>query len=455
MDNVLNFIDSNKARFTEELIDLLKIPSISSDPEHNQDTVKCADWVVNHIKELGFDNARAIKTEGHPIVYGDWLHAGPDAPTVLIYGHYDVQPVDPRELWNSDPFQPQIKNGKIIARGTADDKGQFFIHLKAVEALMKTEGKLPLNVKFIIEGEEEAATSHLDEFIKDNAKLLAADVVLISDTEWFAEGLPTICYALRGLAYMEVELTGPNRDLHSGTFGGGIDNPINTLCWMVSQMQDKYGRITVPGFYDDVLELTTEERDAFKRLPYNEEEYCKDLDIKAVNGEIGYTTLERVWARPSFDLNGIWGGYTGSGSKTVIPSNAHAKFSTRLVPNQDPDDIFKKVAEHLKRLTPPTMKLKIEMLGGGNPAMTPMDSHGVRCAQSALRQAFGTEPVFMREGGSIPIVVLFQEVLNAPAVLLGFGLPSDNIHSPNENFSLDNFFGGIKAVSIFLREFKK
>lgn len=455
MEKIWNYIDSNKQKFTDELVELLKIPSISSDPEYNEHTAKCADWVVNKIKELGFDNVQALKTPGHPIVYGDWLHAGADAPTVLIYGHYDVQPVDPVELWDSSPFEPQIKNGKIIARGTADDKGQFYIHLKAVESILKIDGKLPLNVKFIIEGEEEAAVSHLDDFIKENAKLLAADVVLISDTEWFAEGLPTICYALRGLAYMELELTGPNRDLHSGTFGGAIDNPINTLCWMISQMRDKYGRVTVPGFYDDVVELTQEERDAFKRLPYNEEEYCKDLDIKAVNGEIGYTTLERVWARPSFDLNGIWGGYTGAGSKTVIPSKAHAKFSTRLVPNQDPDDIFKKIEAHMQRLTPPTMKLKLEMLGGGNAAMTPIDSTGVKTAQSALRKAFGVEPVFMREGGSIPIVVLFQEVLDAPAVLLGFGLPSDNIHSPNENFSLENYYGGIKAIATFLKEYKK
>lgn len=455
MNEILNFIESEKPRFLNELFDFLRIPSISSLPENKEDMLKCAAFISEKLKIAGIDDVRIIQTPGHPIVFGQWLGAETNAPTILIYGHYDVQPVDPLELWSSPPFEPQLNNGKIWARGSADDKGQVYCHIKAVESHFKVYGKLPVNVKFIIEGEEEAGSSNLDDFINNNAELLAADTVLISDTEWFAEGLPTLCYGLRGLSYLQVDITGPNRDLHSGSFGGAIDNPINVLCWMITQLKDSYGRIAIPGFYDDVIELTPEERMGFKELPYNEEEYCKDLDIKMVNGEIGFTTLERVWARPSLDLNGIYGGYTGEGAKTVLPSKASAKISMRLVPNQNPEDIAKKFESYLLKLAPPTIKISVKYLHGGDPVLVPRDSKGVKAAKSAFKIAFGTEPVFMREGGSISIVVLFEEVLKAPSVLMGFGLPSDNIHSPNENYDVNNFYGGIKASAIFLDEFSK
>ena len=452
MDNILNYIEQEKDRYLNELIDFLKIPSISSSPEHTGEVKKCAEWTASKIKEIGIDDVRIIPTAGHPIVFAQWMGAGPDAPTILIYGHYDVQPVDPIDLWDSPPFEPVVKNGKIFGRGTADDKGQLYVHIKAVEAHFKQNGKLPVNVKFIIEGEEEAGSSNLDGFIEENAELLKCDTVIVSDTEWFAEGMPSICYGLRGISFVEITVTGPNRDLHSGTFGGAIDNPINVLCWMVSKLKDNYGRITVPGFYDDVIPLDNEEREGFKKLPYNEKEYCKDLDIEMVNGEIGYTTLERVWGRPSLDLNGIVGGYTGEGAKTVLPSKASAKISMRLVANQNADDIAEKIGNYLKAIAPPTVKLEFKYLHGGSPVLVPRDSKGVKTAIKSMEEAFGKEVVFMREGGSIPIVELFDSVLHAPTVLMGLGLPSDNIHSPNENFGVANYYGGIKASAIFLNE---
>ncbi len=453
MEAILNYIESNKEKFMNELIEFLKIPSISSQTEHDSDTIKAANWLVEHFKAVGIENVRLYETEGHPIVYAEWLEAGPEAPTVLIYGHYDVQPVDPLDLWDTPPFEPTIKNGKIYGRGTSDDKGQVFMHIKAVEAFMKTENKLPLNVKFLIEGEEEAGSNHLDDFIKNNTALLQCDTVLVSDTEWFADGLPSICYALRGIAFLEITVTGPNRDLHSGTFGGGVDNPLNVLGWLIAKLKDRYGRITIPGFYENVLPLTQEERDAFKKLPHNEEEYCKDLGIGQTYGEAGYTTLERVWARPSLDLNGMHGGYTGEGAKTILPSYAKAKISMRLVPRQTHEEISQKTLEYLKEICPPTVKLDVEVLHGGNPVLMPIDSRSIKVAMESLRDAFGTEPVFMREGGSIPIVGVFDEVLHAPTVLMGMGLPGDNIHSPNESFSVDNFYGGIKAAAYFLNKF--
>ncbi len=453
MESVLNYIENNKEKFLNELIEFLKIPSISSQPEHDSDTAEAAAWLVRHFKDIGIENVRIYETEGHPIVYAEWLEAGADAPTVLVYGHYDVQPVDPLDLWDTPPFEPTIKNGKIYGRGTSDDKGQVFMHIKAVEAFMNTTGKLPLNVKFLIEGEEEAGSNHLDDFIKNNTELLKCDTVLVSDTEWFADGLPSICYALRGIAFLEITVTGPNRDLHSGTFGGGVDNPLNVLGWLIAKLKDRYGRITIPGFYDNVLPLTNEEREAFKKLPHDEEEYCRDLGIEQTYGETGYSTLERVWARPSLDLNGIYGGYTGEGAKTILPSYAKAKISMRLVPRQDHAEISQKAVDYLKEICPPTVKLDVEVLHGGNPVLMPIDSKSIKVAMESLRDAFGTEPVFMREGGSIPIVGVFDEVLHAPTVLMGMGLPGDNIHSPNESFSIDNFYGGIKAAAYFLNKF--
>lgn len=455
MEKVLDYISSNNDRHLDELREFLRIPSISSEEQHKKDVIRAAQWLVDNFRRIGIEQVRIIDTPGHPLVYAEWKGAGDNAKTILYYGHYDVQPVDPIELWESPPFEPIEKNGKIVARGSSDDKGQLFVHLKAIEAYLKTHGNLPVNVKFIIEGEEEASASHIDEFIEQNPELLRCDTVVISDTEWFYYGMPSICYGLRGIAYFEMEITGPNRDLHSGTFGGAVDNPINVLAWMITQMKDSYGRITIPGFYDDVLELTEEERSNFLKLPFNLEEYKKDLDIREVNGEIGYTTLERTWARPTFDINGIKGGYIGDGQKTVLPSKASAKFSFRLVPNQKADDIARKVVDYITKLAPPTVKVKITPMGTANPVLVHPHSAAVESAIKALNRAFGKEVLFMREGGSIPVVETFTKVLNAPVVLMGLGLPDDNIHSPNESFSIENFLGGIKASALFIDEFAK
>ncbi|MFP4543361.1 MAG: dipeptidase [Candidatus Kapaibacterium sp.] len=455
MESVLKYIDTNKERFLKELTNFLEIPSISSLKAHNEDTLHCADWLIDNIKKAGIDSVRAYPTQGHPIVYAEYMEAGKAAPTVLIYGHYDVQPVDPLHLWKSAPFKPEIRNGKIYGRGTSDDKGQVFAHIKAIEAHLKTYGKLPVNIKLLIEGEEECGSNNLDKFIDKYREMLACDTVIISDTEWFAEGLPSICYGLRGISFVEVFVKGPNRDLHSGTFGGTVANPLNVLCDMISSLKDEKGRIQIPGFYDDVIELTDKEREEFKRLPFNEGEYKKDLSVDELAGEEGYSPLERLWGRPSLDLNGIVGGFTGEGAKTVLPAEASAKISMRLVPNQDSSDISKKIADYLMNIAPKSVKVEVRELHGGNPVVVAMDSPGVKSAVEAMKKAFGKDVVFMREGGSIPIVEVFDRVLRAPAVLMGLGLPSDNIHSPNESFALDNFYGGIKASAIFFEEFSK
>lgn len=452
---LLSCISNDKNKNLDELIEFLKIPSISSISDYIPAMQRCSNWLVKHFKAIGIEDAKTIATAGQPIVYAQWLGAGKKAPTVLVYGHYDVQPVDPLELWKTPPFEPIVSKNKIYARGSSDDKGQLFAHIKAVEAHLKTYGKLPVNIKFLIEGEEEAGSSHLDEFIEQNSKMLACDAVLVSDTEWFADGIPSICYGLRGICYLEITVTGPNRDLHSGTYGGAIDNPINTLCWMIAQLKDRYGRVRIPHFYEDVVPLTEKERQEFLRLPFSEKEYCKDLNINGVNGEWGYSTLERVWARPALDVNGIVGGYTGEGAKTVLPSKATAKLSMRLVPNQKADKISEQAIAYLNQIAPPTVNIAVKYLHGGNPVMVPIDSPVVESAKKAMKQAFGKDPVFMREGGSIPIVETFSRVLNAPTVLMGLGLPGDNIHSPNENFDLNNFYGGIVASALFLEEFKK
>lgn len=454
MQAILELIDRNQDENLSELIEFLKIPSISSQEDHNQDTLNAAEFVYKVIKSSGIKQAEIIETEGHPIVYAEWCHLK-DAPTVLIYGHYDVQPAEPLELWHTPPFEPRIENGKIYGRGTSDDKGQLFAHLKAIAAIMKVHKGLPVNVKILIEGEEECGSDNLDKFILSNKEKLSCDAVLISDTEWFAEGLPSICYSLRGISYVELELTGPNRDLHSGTFGGAVDNPINALASIIAKLKDEYGRITIPGFYDDVLLLSREERNAFKRLPFKQEEYNNDLDVNSEYGEFGYSTLERVWGRPSLDVNGIIGGYTESGAKTVLPSKASAKVSMRLVPNQNNEDISKKFVAHIKELVPPTMKLNINVLHGGDPVLIPLESKAIKAGLEALKEAFNLEPVFMREGGSIPIVGVFQKELQAEVVLMGLGLPGDNIHSPNENMDLGNFFGGIKASALFFDKYSK
>ena len=455
MEKVLELIEKEKSRYLDQLFEFLKIPSISSSAAHKEDMAKCAVWLSEHMKKIGIEDTRIIKTPGHPIVYGEWTGAGENAKTVLIYGHYDVQPVDPIEEWDNPPFQPEIREGKILARGSADDKGQLFTHLKAVGAYFKTHGKLPVNVKFLVEGEEEASESNLDEFIQENADMLACDTVLISDTEWFAEGLPSICYGLRGIAFGEITVRGPKRDLHSGSFGGAVDNPIEVLANMIAQLKDEDRKVTIPGFYDDVLELGKNEKKELNKLPHSDKKYKEDLNVNALNGEKDFTTLERVWARPTLELNGIWGGYTGEGSKTIIPSKASAKFSMRLVPHQKASDIAKKFEKYIREIAPPTVTVEVKVAAGGNPILVERDSAPVKAAIKALKTAFKKEVVFMREGGSIPIVETFDSVLKIPTVLLGLGLPTDNIHSPNENFGVENFFGGIKASAIFFDEYSK
>lgn len=445
MKELFDKVEISKEKYLFELFEFLRFPSISSRIEHKDDVLACANWLANSMKNIGIENVDIFPTDGHPIVYGDYLKYN-DKPTILVYGHYDVQPVDPLHLWKSNPFEPIIRDGKIFARGSSDDKGQLFIHLKAFETIITETGEFPINIKFLFEGEEESGSNHLDEFIESHPDLLKCDSIVISDTEWFAEGLPSICYALRGICFVEVTVTGPNRDLHSGSYGGAVDNPIQALSFIISRLKDRYGRITIPGFYENVLDLTPEERKKFSQLPFDSGEFCESIGIPQTYGEIGFSVLERIWARPTLDVNGIYGGYTGEGAKTIIPSKATAKISMRLVPNQTHKEISEKITAYLQEIKPPTVNLEINVLHGGNPVLTPIESVWVKKAEDALRLAFNKDPVFMREGGSIPICETFQKVLSASPVFLGFGLASDNIHSPNENFAIDNFIGGIKAI---------
>lgn len=454
MREVINYIDANKSRYIEELKDLLKIPSISTLEENKPDMQTAAQFVSEKLIEAGLTRTEIFQTDGHPLVYGEWLGA-PGKPTVLIYGHYDVQPVDPIELWSSPPFEPTIVGDNIFARGATDDKGQMYMHVKSVEAYFKTHGKLPLNVKFLIEGEEEIGSTNLSKFLKSNADLLKCDSVLISDTALFAPGVPTITYGLRGLCYMEIEVTGPSRDLHSGTFGGGVPNPINVLAKMINQLVDKDGKIKIAGFYDDVLKLSKKERENFKALKFSEKQWGKEIGLKHLTGEKGYTTLERIWARPTLDCNGIWGGFTGQGAKTVIPSKASAKISMRLVPHQDPKKIEKLFTKYIQKIAPKEVSVKVTGLHGGYPVITPLEAKATIAGAKAMQLAFGKKTVFMREGGSIPIVVEFANTLNAAPVLMGLGLNSENLHSPNEHFNLNHFQLGIKSSAYFLDEFAK
>lgn len=416
---------------------------------------ECAEYLHDQLEKIGMHNVKVYETKGHPVVYADWLNAGKNKPTILIYGHYDVQPVDPIYLWTTLPFEPSVRNGNIYARGSADDKGQVFVHVKAIEAHLKNHNSLPINIKLIFEGEEEIGSENLEQFINDNKELLKADVVVISDTAMYDKGYPAIGYALRGLCYVEVEVTGPNKDLHSGQYGGAVENPINALANIITKLKDDKGRILIEGFYDDVVPLSEQERKEFTKLPFDDNRYKQSLGIDELFGEQGYSTLERLWSRPTLDCNGIWGGFTGEGAKTVLPSKVYAKISMRLVPNQVPRKIEKQFTDFIKKITPKTVKLKVKGLHYGVPAMTPIDSKWINAAFNALRQGFGKEPVFIREGGSIPIVVTFQEVLNTPAVLLGFGMPDENAHSPDEHFDLDNFQKGIITSSIFYYELAK
>jgi acetylornithine deacetylase/succinyl-diaminopimelate desuccinylase-like protein len=451
MQPLLDYVGAQNERYLRELTEFLAIPSVSTNPENVPDIRRCADWLVAHMTRIGLENAQIFPTAGHPIVYADWLHA-PGKPTVLLYGHYDVQPPEPLELWTSPPFEATIRDGKLFARGAADDKGQVLIHMKSIEAFLRDGGTLPVNLKLIIEGEEEIGSEHLEVFVAEHKELLKADLVLISDSSMFAKGVPSICYGLRGLAYMQIDLVGPNKDLHSGSFGGTVHNPVQALAEIIAKLHDEKGRITIPGFYKDVLALSKKERAAYKKLPWSDRKYAKELGVAALYGEKGFTTLERVWARPTLECNGIWGGFTGEGAKTVLPSKASAKISMRLVPNQKSAKAAKLFEKHIKKIAPKTVKVTVKNLHGGEPAITPIDSPGVQAAVAALEKGFGKKPLYQREGGSIPIVVQFKQLLGLDTVLLGFGLPDENAHAPDEFINLENFFGGIRTSAHFFNE---
>jgi acetylornithine deacetylase/succinyl-diaminopimelate desuccinylase-like protein len=451
MNNIIDFINANRDRYVRELGEYLAIPSISALPAHQQDVRRCAEWTADHLRRIGLDSARLIETPGNPVVYAEWLGAE-GAPTILFYGHYDVQPVDPLDLWESPPFEATVRDGEIYARGAVDDKGQIFMHFKAIEAHLAQNGRLPVNMKIVLEGEEEVGSQNLDEFVKANKDLLAADVVVISDSPMFDRGVPSICYGLRGLAYCQIDLRGSKTDLHSGSFGGAVANPIMVLAQILAQMKDRSGRIKIPGFYDAVRELTAEERDEWRRLPFNERQYARDIGAPKLFGETGYSTLERVWARPTFEVNGILGGFTGEGAKTVIPAVAMAKVSMRLVPDQDPDRIAALFEDYVKKVAPKTVEVKVTRMHGGKPWMTGFDNRFVQAAARAIEKGFGKTPVFNREGGSIPVVATFQEILGLPSVLFGVGLPDENAHAPNEKLDLGNFHGGIIASAYLYDE---
>lgn len=457
--SVNQIIQENKDRFLNELLDLLRIPSVSADPKFKEDVFKAAEFVKESLEKAGADVVEICETPGYPIVYGEKI-IDPNLPTVLVYGHYDVQPADPYELWDSPPFEPVIKKtanhpeGAIFARGSADDKGQFYMHVKAFEAMMAA-GDLPCNVKFMIEGEEEVGSDNLEGFVLANKEKLKSDVILISDTHMISMQDPSITVGLRGLTYMEVEVTGPNRDLHSGTYGGAVANPINVLAKMIGSLKDENEHITIPGFYDKVQELTAEQRSRLNEAPFELEEYKAKLEVDEVHGEKGYTTIERVGIRPTLDVNGIWGGYIGEGAKTVLPSKAYAKISMRLVPDQDWKEIAKLFEDHFRSLAPKSVKVKVKSHHGGSPAVVSDTSIGYKAAEAAMEETFGKRPIPTREGGSIPIVALFQKELGSDPILFGFGLDTDALHSPNEHYGVQNYFIGIETIAAFFRHFRQ
>lgn len=437
-------------KFEADLCELLRIPSVSADSRHRADVRKAADWVAGQFRSLGL-TTEICETPGHPIVYAESLQA-PNAPTALVYGHYDVQPPDPLDEWISPPFEPTVRNGNLYARGATDDKGQMLTHLKSAEAWLRSEGKLPVNLKFLIEGEEEVGSEHLEQFIEQHRQRLACDVIVISDTSQFAPGQPAITYGLKGIAYFELRLTGPSQDLHSGTFGGSVTNPANTLAKMLAALVNDQGQVQVPGFYDKVVPLSAQEREQFAALGFNDEEFMASLGVDGVTGEIGYTTLERRWARPTCDVNGLWSGYQGEGSKTVLPARAGAKFSFRLVPNQDPHEIHHSLEKMLRGLCPPGIKMELIPFHGAPGVVVPLDSPYMSAAAKAIEQGFGKRPVLIREGGSIPVVSTFRQKLGADTLLLGWGQNDDNTHSPNEKFCLADFHRGIKASAYLWQE---
>jgi len=446
-----DYINTHKERFLEELFELLRIPSVSADPSYKNDVFKTADAVANSLKKAGADNVEICQTAGYPIVYAEKI-IDESKPTILVYGHYDVQPADPIDLWHSKPFEPVIKNDKIYARGACDDKGQMFMHVKAFESMIQTN-TLPCNVKFMIEGEEEVGSTNLGIFVGQNQSKLKADIILISDTGIIANDIPSITVGLRGLSYVEVEVTGPNRDLHSGLYGGAVANPINILCEMIAKMKNDKNHITIPGFYDDVEILSELDRAEMAKAPFNLENYKKALDLSDIHGEDGYSTNERTSIRPTLDVNGIWGGYTGEGAKTVIASKAYAKISMRLVPHQNSEKITSLFADYFNKIAPPSVKVKVTPHHGGEPVVTPSNSIAYKAASLAMETSFGKKPVPVRSGGSIPIVAMFKSVLGLDSVLLGFGLDSDAIHSPNESYGLFNFYKGIETIPHFYKNF--
>ena len=457
MDNIQNYVETNKDRFLNELIELLKIPSVSADSAYKEDVLKTADAVKNSLEKAGCDFVEICETDGYPIVYGEKI-IDASLPTILVYGHYDVQPADPIELWDSPPYEPVIKKtelhpeGAIFARGACDDKGQMYMHVKALEFMTSTN-QLPCNVKFMIEGEEEVGSVNLSTFVKNNHNKLENDVILISDTGMIAKDVPSITTGLRGLSYVEVEITGPNRDLHSGLYGGAVANPINVLTKMIASLHDENNHITITGFYDKVEELSVEERAEMAKAPFSLEDYKKALDIDAIYGEKGYTTNERNSIRPTLDVNGIWGGYIGEGAKTVIASKAYAKISMRLVPNQDWEDITELFKRHFESIAPAGVKVKVTPHHGGQGYVTPIDSIGYQAASKAYEESFGKKPIPQRSGGSIPIVALFEQELKSKTILMGFGLDSDAIHSPNEHYGVWNYFKGIETIPLFYKYF--
>ncbi len=445
------YIQSNKDRFLSELFDWLRIPSVSADSRHKDDVRKAAEFLKAKLSAAGVENVDLYETKGHPIVYAEKI-IDASLPTVLVYGHYDVQPADPLNLWTSPPFEPVIKDDKIYARGACDDKGQVYMHVKAFEVMMK-HNLLPCNIKFMVEGEEEVGSDNLGAFVKENKARLQADVILISDTALISLDHPSITTGLRGLSYMEVEVTGPNRDLHSGVYGGAVANPINVLCDMISSLHDEDGKVTIPGFYDKVTELSTSEREALNRAPFSLDEYKKELGIDEIKGEKNYTTLERTGVRPTLDVNGIWGGYTGEGAKTVLPSKASAKISMRLVPNQGSAEITELFTNHIKAIAPAYVKVKVTAHHGGEPAVTSTQSPAYKAASKAFEEVWGKAPIPTRDGGSIPIVALFKKELGLETVLMGFGLDSDSIHSPNEHYGVKNFMLGVETIVSFYKHY--
>ncbi len=448
---VQNYIEQNKERFLSELFDLLRIPSISAQTEYKPQMVKCAEWLAASLVKAGADRADVLPTEGNPVVFAEKI-IDPAAKTVLVYGHYDVMPVDPIDEWRTTPFEPEVKDGRIYGRGADDDKGQLFMHAKAFESMCATDN-LPCNVKFLLEGEEEIGSPSLYKFCEDNKELLKADIILVSDTSMISMQTPSITTGLRGLAYMQVEVTGPNKDLHSGLFGGAVANPANVLTRLVASLVDENGHVTIPGFYDDVLELTKEEREAFNKAPFNLDNYKKALDIDDVEGEAGFTTMERTGIRPSLDVNGIWGGYTEEGTKTIIPSKASAKISMRLVPNQNFEKIAELFEKHFRAIAPKSVKIDVKFLHGGMPYVAPTSMPAYQAAEQAIEETFGKKPLPFYSGGSIPIISGFERILGIKSLLIGFGLAEDAIHSPNESYGLNQFYKGIETIPLFYKYF--